>query len=349
MKSQAEIEEKIGAPEPELNLLLNWDEPTRPRLLRDGLGSLAVHLVLVVILLVVLRADQNRVFVPTAAIDITELRKATPLYDPPPTRLTQRAPNVKEATKEINLQSLLSKPEPEPRPGRVKFKAPVPTRAPGNPAPAIAEPPKLEATIKAPQTALGIDTPLPPPKLEPVEKPKLAFEKPGSPDSISPDGGTHGRIQAPDPSVQQAIRNAVQGGLGGGQQVGDLEDDGAPSLSRSSAQRGHTSSKLELLSDPKGMDFRPYLIQVLAAVRRNWFAVIPESARFGRRGRVQVQFVIARNGSVPKLVISMPSGAEALDRASVASISASNPFPPLPTEFKGNEVRLQLSFLYNTN
>jgi TonB family protein len=96
-----------------------------------------------------------------------------------------------------------------------------------------------------------------------------------------------------------------------------------------------------------GVDFWPYLIKVLSSVRRNWFAVIPESANLGRTGRVVIQFAINRDGSVPKLVIAGPSGADALDRAAVAGISASNPFPPLPNEFKGSQVRLQFVFKYN--
>ena len=110
---------------------------------------------------------------------------------------------------------------------------------------------------------------------------------------------------------------------------------------------GTVGSSLELLSDPRGVDFKPYLIQVLAAVKRNWLAVIPESAKLGRRGRVVVQFVISKDGSVPKLVIASASGADALDRAAVAGISATNPFPPLPDDFHGNDIRLQFVFLYN--
>ena len=41
------------------------------------------------------------------------------------------------------------------------------------------------------------------------------------------------------------------------------------------------------------------------------------------------------------------SGADALDRAAVAAISASSPFPPLPAEYKGDNVVLQLNFAYN--
>jgi TonB family protein len=67
----------------------------------------------------------------------------------------------------------------------------------------------------------------------------------------------------------------------------------------------------------------------------------------GNRGIVTVQFIVDRTGQVPKLVIETPSGSEALDRAAVAGISASVPFPPLPPEFKGHEIRLQFAFKYN--
>ena len=111
---------------------------------------------------------------------------------------------------------------------------------------------------------------------------------------------------------------------------------------------GNTGSNLELLSDPRGVNFRPYLTRILTIVKLNWHAVIPESARLGlNRGNVSLQFSISRDGTVPKLVIFHSSGVPELDRAAVASISASNPFPPLPGEFTGQMVRLQFKFAYN--
>ena len=149
-----------------------------------------------------------------------------------------------------------------------------------------------------------------------------------------------------DDIIESALRRAARGqsgrpavgdGIPGGIQGGYVP----PSP-------GNTGSNLELLSDPKGIDFRPYLTQILASVRRNWHAVIPESARLGlARGRVSLQFSVSRDGSVPKLVIAASSGVAALDRAAVAAISASNPFPPLPGEFIGQTVRLQFKFAYN--
>jgi TonB family protein len=110
---------------------------------------------------------------------------------------------------------------------------------------------------------------------------------------------------------------------------------------------GSSGSSLQLLSDPLGVDFRPYLIRILASVKQHWLAVLPESVRLGRRGRVAIQFSVSRDGNVPKLVIAESSGADPLDRAAVAGISASVPFPPLPTEFKGTIIKLQFNFAYN--
>ncbi len=120
---------------------------------------------------------------------------------------------------------------------------------------------------------------------------------------------------------------------------------GAPgSIGRTSAQ--HTA--VELQSDPQGADFKPYLARILAIVRSNWRTVIPESVRLGtRRGRAVVEFAINRDGSIPKLVIADPSGSEALDRAAVAGLSMSNPLPPLPSDYKGLQVRLAFTFSYN--
>jgi TonB family protein len=103
----------------------------------------------------------------------------------------------------------------------------------------------------------------------------------------------------------------------------------------------------ELKSDPMGVDFRPYLTQILATVRRNWMSVYPESARLGLRGRVALQIRIVRNGIIAKLVYAQQSGSHALNEAAVAGVGASNPLPPLPGEFKGDHIDIQLNFVYN--
>ena len=213
-------------------------------------------------------------------------------------------------------------------------------------APAI-DPNKLKTSSGPVPSPLGLPN-MPSPQIATEEKPKLAFERPGTETGASGQTGL-GRIPVPKTSVQEAIRSAVRHG-GQGMVVGDDEESEKvlPSV-RSSPMPGKLGSSVQLLSDPMGIDFWPYLIKVLTAVRKNWYAVIPESARLGRGGVVSIQFAINRDGGVPKLVIAMPSGTEALDRAAVAGISASNPFPPLPNDFRGPQVRLQLTFKYSVN
>jgi TonB family protein len=335
-------------------VLLQWSESTDSRrYLRAGIGSLLVHAVLFVLALVFASLDTHRPLYTNQIL--ADLGHATPLVDPPP-QLTQKAPNRGKVAKEVDVEDLLPRPASQqrlpPAPARRIFQAPGPP-IPAPPRPEtqrVGEPPKLDAAIAAPQMQLpqaGPPKAPPPPQIQPAENPKLAFETPGQ-------NGTEAeksppKIAPPKATVEEAIRGLKGGGgQGGGVAVGDLEQppDLNPSLHLPPSP-ARSGSSLELLSDPQGVDFKPYLIRILALVRQNWMAVIPESARLGSRGVVLLQFIVDRNGQIPKLVIATPSGSEALDRAAVAGISASVPLPPLPPEFKGREVRLQFAFKYN--
>lgn len=319
--------------------------------------SAGLHLAAVVVLLLIPRNLVNQGRLETAAI-----QKVTPLVAPP----TQREPNRGPLSKEFSVESLLPRPplrvpaavppmssaadarKPAPAPARPAPRPPAPTRTLPD-APKFEPPNAALAQAMPPATRLPA-APAPPPQIETQEKPKIAFEAPSRPGSGTPVPGLGpGRLPMPSGSVAEAARAAMRQGAGG-TTVGDIDLPGSGGLGGGVNLPGSAprdTSTVEMLSDPQGVDFKPYLIRVLAAVRRNWRAVIPESARLGRQGRVQIQFAIARDGSVPKLVIAMPSGTDALDRAAVAGISASNPFPPLPSSFKGEQVRLQLTFTYN--
>jgi TonB family protein len=102
-----------------------------------------------------------------------------------------------------------------------------------------------------------------------------------------------------------------------------------------------------ILSDTRGYDFGPYMNQVVNRVRLNWYSLIPEIARLGKRGRVVVIFTITESGAVTDLRLVANSGTDPLDRAAQGSITASNPFPKLPSNFDGNHIVLQFTFLYN--
>jgi TonB family protein len=102
-----------------------------------------------------------------------------------------------------------------------------------------------------------------------------------------------------------------------------------------------------ILSDTRGYDFGPYMNQVVNRVRQNWYTLIPEIARLGKRGKVVLIFTITKNGIIANLRQVANSGTQALDNAAVGSIQLSNPFAQLPNNFDGDHLDLQFTFLYN--
>jgi TonB family protein len=65
------------------------------------------------------------------------------------------------------------------------------------------------------------------------------------------------------------------------------------------------------------------------------------------RGEVALMFGIAKQGGVTKIVFISETPSKPLNEAAVAAISASNPLPPLPPQFKGERIVLQMKFQYN--
>ena len=334
----------------ELHLLTDWSEPGAPRRHRIAtVGSVLANIAMVLFL----------VWLPSGGFhpqeEPTPERRVTPLVLTP---LTQKEPNTAKVTHEFNAHESVPRPRVvvPPSPPPVEHAAqprafnPPPAPAPKAAAPAnVPDVPKVVTPVPA---APNVDlsklaaAPPPPPQIQPEEKPRVTFENPGQGERIS---SGRGQVPIPGNGISEAIRNAARGGMPG-TSVGDpgaLGGFGGGGISLPSAP-GLQGSALQLLSNPMGVDFRPYLTQVLAAVRRNWMNVIPESVlRLGRRGKTAIQFKISRGGGVTKLVIADSSGSDPLDRAAVAGISASNPFPPLPAEFKGDEIVLQFNFAYN--
>ena len=330
------------------NILMDWGESTDSRRwVRAGAGSAGVHVVLILLAIWVggMDAPQAR----TGTEIVSNIQRVSLTL---PADLTQKDPNKDKVSKEVNVEDLKPRPPSQerlpPAPAVRIFKPPQPKNDNpklGSPT----EPPKIETAQlppNLPPPPTGQPKNVPPPEIEPVEKPKLEFETPGQRSSGPPQSLS--KLQSPKMTTEQALRQAARGGGQGGTVVTDIDQPpNLPESMRLPQTPGRAGSSLELLSDPMGVDFKPYLMQILARVRKNWFAVIPETARLGNQGVVTLQFIIDRNGQVPKLVIAMPSGSESLDRAAVAGISASVPFPPLPQEFRGKEVRLQFAFKYN--
>lgn len=346
------------ADQDELRLLLEFHEPADvPRYRLAAAGAVLYHVLLVLLALNAPAGGFRSADAPRVVVDVS---RATPLIAPrnlPPFKVTQKEPNVNKPATEVDMAALM--PQPEIRQNRQTPAGrpfnPPPAPASSAPAPAI-EAPRIElppaGLPNMPQVAQTKppNTPPPPepPKPNPFERVGTPQGQPNAPGRAP--GQTSSQVAPPRANVEDAVRAVTRTGAGRGPTVTDMGAGGSGGILEGAIQKqapARNGSALEMLSDPQGIDFRPYLIQVLAAVKRNWQAVLPESARFGLAGRVAIQFSINKAGAVPKLVIAMPSGTEGLDRAAVAGISASNPFPPLPAEYRGSEIHLQLVFSYN--
>lgn len=114
---------------------------------------------------------------------------------------------------------------------------------------------------------------------------------------------------------------------------------------------GSHMGAVEVLSDTMGVEFSPYLRQVVNRVKQNWYALIPDAARspMVKKGKVAIEFTILKNGAISgmKLAGGGSSGDAALDRAAWRGIGASDPLPPLPNEFPDEHLVLRFNFLYN--
>jgi TonB family protein len=309
-------------------------------------ASLLVHM-----LFLFVGAELPHLRAPSATLERRVVHRV-PLYLPRDI-LTQKAPNTREITKHIDLealQALQNQQRQSPSPARSikqfempKVKAVV---QPTKNAQILPEAPSVTITQTAaaalPQGAANglamAPPPAPPPSAGPFQN--IGSEAPPV---------AHPTLTPPRATVQAAISGMTQSGSGSHVVISDdSPTDARRPMPGTMGQLGAQHAGVELKSDPEGVDMKPYLARILTIVRANWRRVIPESARMGTlRGRTVVEFIINRDGSIPKLVTSESSGLDPLDRAAIAGLSMSNPLPPLPPEYKGMQVRLAFSFAYN--
>jgi TonB family protein len=299
--------------------------------------SVAVHAAIIALLIWPPKMFRHRE--PTPG-DVEIARKQMVLLLPPGAFETPRPetrptppPRVKV---DPRILRKIAPPEPEPQP---------------TPQPA----PKLEARElpSAPSVRPNASQPPPPPtpKTETPANPVPKLETPDAPK-------TQPNLVLPKSSsnplrdtLHDLSRNSASGGKSGGFSAPTprAPAGGGGRMGGGDTQAGGMNGAYQILTPTEGVDFSDYMARVLASVRRNWYAVMPESAQLGDRGRVVLEFSIRRDGSVPNDDPQrlLASGKEPLDRAAVSAIRSSNPFDHLPPAFSGPEIRLRFIFLYN--
>jgi len=107
--------------------------------------------------------------------------------------------------------------------------------------------------------------------------------------------------------------------------------------------------QVQILTDTMNVDFVPYITELVKTVRKNWYSLMPAAAYPPtlKRGKVAIEFQVLPNGKVVGMKMHTSPGEVSFDRAAWGSITASSPFPPLPTEFRGKFLGLRFYFFYN--
>jgi TonB family protein len=308
------------------------DERTTNRTRETFLASVIIHLLLV--LLVVTQPNLFRSITQKSAADQGN-RQVTLLYEPPDlpkVKVAPKTPILSDANRKAQQGAEL------PPPPRLQYQPPAPL--PPSPAPKMGEENKLVRQLpriglpEFPETPK--EAPKPRPTLEPVPPPPVPSPQAQLtiPEVVPPGRGVDAILRG---MAKQQASGRGQGITGGGGGYPEYDPQN-PNLNMPGPQ---------ILSDTMGVDFNPYLLRILSLVRRNWYTVIPEIARLGKQGRVVLEFTILRDGTVPDLTLRAGSGTESLDGAALASIRMSSPFPSLPPEFPGQDIRLRFIYLYN--
>ncbi len=296
--------------------------------------SVVVHLAIVILVVNSARLEglmHRRSVILVSPQDLMKEKELTYLELPPDEQKVSKRPDTNRISDKDRIATSKA-----PQLDRKELKKILDSARPGPPsAPAQSQPAAPAPAAQAPQAAPEQSSPAPPPdqnqvarlQTPPAERPAPSFST--------------GAMSAGS-AIEQAARAAAsnRGGYGG--------DGGDYGLGQGK-QGGQAIGPMDVLSDTMGVDFGPYLARVLHDVRENWYRIIPESARapLMKKGKVSIEFAILKNGQVAGLQIVGTSGDVALDRAAYGGITASKPFPPLPSEFGGQYLALRFHFYYN--
>ena len=297
--------------------------------------SVVVHLAIVILVVNSTRLEglmHKRSVLLVSAQDLMKEKDLTYLELPPDEQKLSKRPDTNRISDKDRRATSKA-----PQLDRQELKKILDSARPGRPGPTSPPEQLQQPAPPAPAAQGGQEQPSPPPGPDQNQVARLQAPPAGKP---TPSFST-GPMSAGS-AIEQAARAAIsnRGGYGG--------DGGDYGLGQGK-QAGEAIGPLDVLSDTMGVDFGPYLARVLHDVRENWYRIIPESARapLMKKGKVSIEFAILKDGQVAGLQIVGSSGDVALDRAAYGGITASKPFPPLPTEFGGQYLALRFHFYYN--
>lgn len=312
------------------------DDLTRSRRREAAWISIIVHLLLFIILWN-FKLIEGHLWHPVTVVSMRpdQDKNVTFLTLPPDSQKPAHKPNTNVISDKDRIATARH-PELDPKELR-KILATPPPGAPGPAGPRMAQPVAPPAMAQnqpqAQQPQQGPQQSAPRPQFETNQTAQLQMPaRENNAFSKFANGMSAGS------AIQQATEAAAARRASGGGQEGDF--------GLGTGARGRQLGALDILSDTQGVDFGPYLQRILQDVRDNWYHLIPESAEM-KKGKLAIEFAITREGQVADMKLVASSGDVALDRPAWGSITSSNPFPPLPSEFTGPYLSLRFRFYYN--
>jgi len=296
--------------------------------------SVVVHLAIVILVVNSGRLEglmRKRSVILVSPQDLIKEKDLTYLELPPDEQKLTKRPDTNRISDKDRIATSKA-----PQLDRKELKKILDSARPGPPASQAQSQPAAPAPVaQGPQAPPAQPSPQPPPDQNQVARLQ-------TPPAERPTPNFNTGAMSAGSAIEQAARAAMsdRGGYAG--------DNGDYGLGQGK-QGGEAIGPMDVLSDTMGVDFGPYLARVLHDVRENWYRIIPESARapLMKKGKVSIEFAILKNGQVAGLQIVGTSGDVALDRAAYGGITASKPFPPLPSEFGGQYLALRFHFYYN--
>lgn len=177
-------------------------------------------------------------------------------------------------------------------------------------------PPPDDNAEKIPETKAPVKvTPKPKPKPQPVRP------APPAPKSTA--------------AEPEAPANAIPYGQGG-----------RPSMSYGQFSTGAGQAGIGFGDAAFGDRYAAYVNAITRAISGNWLkSLVDPSIR--RAPRVYLTFDIARSGKISNIKTQQSSGIPTLDRSAMRAVLASDPLPPLPSDYYGSSVNVNFYFEYS--
>jgi len=123
-------------------------------------------------------------------------------------------------------------------------------------------------------------------------------------------------------------------------------EGGKPALAYGQFSTGAGEAGIGFGDAAFGERYGTYVNTITRIISGNWLKSMVDS-RVPRAPRVYLTFTISRTGKISSLEVQQSSGIPTLDRSAQRAVLASDPLPPLPSDYRGSDVNVRFYFEYS--